>query len=274
MFTAYRRKKRDNIEIKLQKEIIENKSKEVEASITYARRIQSAILPSDNFISKVLPRSFVLYQPKDIVSGDFYWVEKVGNKLLIAVVDCTGHGVPGAMVSVVGNNALNRTIKEFKLTEPALILDKLNELVEETFEKSEDDVKDGMDLSLCSFDPDTFELLWAGANNPIWIHNAEGMKEIKGDKQPIGKFIHRKPFTSHKIHLKKGDSFYLFSDGFADQFGGPKGKKFKYKQLMNILIDSKNKKKADQKQILLDALQSWKGNIEQIDDICVIGVEV
>ena len=274
MFTAYRRKKRDNIEIKLQKEIIENKSKEVEASITYARRIQSAILPSDNFISKVLPRSFVLYQPKDIVSGDFYWVEKVGNKLLIAVVDCTGHGVPGAMVSVVGNNALNRTIKEFKLTEPALILDKLNELVEETFEKSENDVKDGMDISLCSFDPDTLELLWAGANNPIWILGTEGMKEIKGDKQPIGKFIHRKPFNYHKIQLKKGDSFYLFSDGFADQFGGPKGKKFKNKQLMNILIASKNNSKTEQKQILLDSLQSWKGKLEQIDDICVIGVEV
>lgn len=274
MFNAYRRKKRDNKEIKLQKEIIENKSKEVEASITYARRIQSAILPPDNFISTLLPSSFVLYQPKDIVSGDFYWVEKVGRKILIAVVDCTGHGVPGAMVSVVGNNALNRTIKEFKLTEPALILDKLNSLVEETFEKSENEVKDGMDISLCSFDPDTLQLEWAGANNPIWILNGEGMKEIKGDKQPIGKFIHRKPFTSHKIQLKKGDSFYLFSDGLADQFGGPRGKKFKYKQFMNLLIESKSMSKANQKEILLKSLQAWKGDLEQIDDICVVGVEV
>ncbi|MBK9283878.1 MAG: tetratricopeptide repeat protein [Sphingobacteriaceae bacterium] len=273
-FRAYRRKKKDNKEIKTQKEIVESKRKEVEASITYAYRIQSAILPSDQFIADTLPHAFVIYKPKDIVSGDFYWVEKIRNKILIAVVDCTGHGVPGAMMSVVGYNALNRTVKEFNLSKPSLILDKLNELVEDTFAKSKSTLMDGMDISLCLFDPDSLVIEWAGANNPLWIISNNELVEIKGDKQPIGKFENRKPFTNHTKQLKKGDQLVLLSDGFADQFGGPKGKKFKYKKLMQVLLELQGKATVEQKINLEQEFETWKGNQEQVDDVCLFGLNV
>jgi len=274
VYRSYRQKKKDNIEITRQKEIIEEKNLEVRASITYAKRIQTAILPSDKIMQETLPDSFIVFKPKDIVSGDFYWMQKIESKILFAVVDCTGHGVPGALVSVVGHNALNRSIKEFELTSPAAILDKLNFLVEETFESSENEVKDGMDISLCCLDLDTNKLEWAGANNPLWIMNESGITELKGDKQPIGKFINRKPFTGHSIQLQKNDSIYIFTDGLADQFGGPKGKKFKYKQIKQLLFESNSDHPDLQKEKVLQALITWKGNLEQVDDICVMGVRI
>jgi serine phosphatase RsbU (regulator of sigma subunit) len=258
----------------LQKEIIEERNREVRDSITYAKRIQTAILPSDKLVKEFLTDSFILFKPKDIVSGDFYWMEKIGEKIFYAVVDCTGHGVPGAMVSVVGHNALNRTIKEFGLTEPAAILDKLTELVEETFEKSESEVKDGMDISLCCLDLNMNQLKWAGANNPIWIQSKGEVQEIKADKQPIGKFDYRKPFTGHTIDLEKGDTIYIFTDGYADQFGGDKGKKFKYQQLKSFILTLQNKKMDEQKEMLNNTFESWRGELEQVDDVCVIGVRV
>jgi serine phosphatase RsbU (regulator of sigma subunit) len=249
---------------------VEEKQKEITDSINYAKRIQEAILPSFDFIKMHLPNSFIYYQPKDIVAGDFYWAEKVGNDFFIAAADCTGHGVPGALVSVVCCNALNRTVNEFKLTEPGKILDKTRELVLESFSKNGGDIKDGMDISLMSINGNTVK--WAGANNPLWYYQNNELKEIKANKQPIGKTDNPEAFTTHTIELKKGDSLYLFTDGFADQFGGPKGKKFKYKQLEDLLISSNDLSINEQHLTLKNTLNTWKGNLEQVDDICIIAI--
>lgn len=251
---------------------VEEKQKEITDSINYAKRIQEAILPSFDFIKTHLPNSFIYYQPKDIVAGDFYWAEKVDSDFFIAAADCTGHGVPGALVSVVCCNALNRTVNEFKLTDPGKILDKTRELVLESFSKSKEDIKDGMDISLVCINGNTVK--WAGANNPLWYYQNNELKELKANKQPIGKTDNPEPFTTHTIELQKGDSLYLFTDGFADQFGGPKGKKFKYKQLEDLLVASNDLSINEQHLSLKNALNSWKGNLEQVDDICIIGIKV
>ncbi|HEY0029476.1 MAG TPA: tetratricopeptide repeat protein [Bacteroidia bacterium] len=277
IFRSNRQKQKANIEITKQKEIIEEKSREVHDSITYAKRIQTAILPPDKLIKVFLPDSFVLFKPKDIVSGDFYWMENSredSNKILFAAVDCTGHGVPGAMVSVVGNSSLNRAVREFGLSTPCKILDKLTQLVEETFERSENAVKDGMDISLCCLDKSNNILEWSGANNPIWINRKGVMEKITADKQPIGVFEHRKPFTNHSMQLEKGDLVYIFTDGYADQFGGAKGKKFKSKQLEELLLASREFSMEEQKQLLDKEFENWRSGLEQIDDVCIIGVRV
>jgi serine phosphatase RsbU (regulator of sigma subunit) len=274
VFRSNREKQRKNLEITEQKALIEERNREVHDSINYAKRIQTAILPPDKMIRDCLPDSFVLFKPKDIVSGDFYWLEAVGDKVFFAAVDCTGHGVPGAMVSVVGNSGLNRSVKEFGLSQPAAILDKLTLLVEETFSKSENEVKDGMDISICCINKKTNLLEWAGANNPLWLIRNNIVEEIKADKQPIGAFDHRKPFTNHAIQLNKGDAVYLFTDGYADQFGGEKGKKFKYKQLENLILTNNHLIMAEQKAMLDHSFESWRGSLEQIDDVCIIGVRI
>jgi serine phosphatase RsbU (regulator of sigma subunit)/Tfp pilus assembly protein PilF len=291
MYNRYKLKKKANEkleafnkEIVMQRDIIEQKNHEIMDSIRYAKRIQEAILPANETIASVLSDFFVLYKPKDIVSGDFYWAQKINDggkqKLLIAAVDCTGHGVPGAFVSIVGNSGLGRAVKEFHLARPAEILDKLNLLVEDTFkQKSTSDIKDGMDINLCLIDlhEKGATLEFAAANNPLWILRNNGgyvIEEIKADKQPIGAFIDRKPFTNHLIQLNKGDCVYIFSDGYADQFGGEKQKKFKYKQLEQFLLANAHLPMERQKTILDDAFEKWKGNLEQVDDVCVIGVKI
>ena len=209
------------------------KSKEVTDSIKYAKRIQSAILPSSKTIKEYLPNSFIFYKPKDIVAGDFYWLESKNDTVLFAVADCTGHGVPGAMVSVICNNGLNRSVREYGLINPSDILNKTREIVISEFEKSDEDVRDGMDIALCSIkykveskkSQTTAILQYAGANNPLWIVRDHELIDIRPDKQPIGKHFKNSSFTPHSIELKKGDTIYIFSDGYADQFGGPKGKK-------------------------------------------------
>jgi tetratricopeptide (TPR) repeat protein len=263
-----------NKEIEEQKALVEEKNKDILDSITYAKRLQDAILPPLSVIEKYLPESFVLYKPKDIVAGDFYWLERVGDSILIAAADCTGHGVPGAMVSVVCSNALNRTVKEFKITEPGKILDKVRELVLETFEKSEANVQDGMDISLCCINTKTHEVQWSGAYNSLCYIDGGELKEIAADKQPIGKTDNPKPFATHAGVGKAGTLLYLFTDGYADQFGGPKGKKFKYKQLSNKLLAISGQSMKEQKHILEETLQSWKGSLEQVDDVLVIGIRV
>jgi serine phosphatase RsbU (regulator of sigma subunit) len=257
-----------------QKEKMELKNKEITDSINYAKRIQAAILPTDNVFRTHLPDSFVLYKPKDIVAGDFYWLEKKNDLIIFAAADCTGHGVPGAMVSVICNNALNRSVREFNLTDPAKILDKTREIVISEFEKSDDEVKDGMDISLCCYNPTSKQLTWAGANNPLWIINEEGLTEYKADKQPIGKFFDPKPYTSHTIHLKKNDLIFIFTDGYQDQFGGPKGKKFKASSLKSLILSIRDKQAAEKKAILENTFESWKGQLEQIDDVCLIGAKI
>ena len=236
--------------------------------------MQEAILPPQEFIDKYLPNNFILYKPKDLVAGDFYWAEKINDLFFIAAADSTGHGVPGAMVSVVCSNALNRTIKEFSLRETGKILDKTRELVLETFEKSASDVKDGMDISLLCIDSKNKSISWSGANNPLWYIQNNQLIELKADKQPIGKTEYPKPFTTHQIEYKENTTFYLFTDGIADQFGGPNGKKFKYKQFSDLLLKSNDLTQKQQCDIINKAFLNWKGEIEQVDDVCVIGLKI
>lgn len=262
-------------ELQSQKEMVEEKNREIVDSINYALRLQRAIIPTESKVKSALPGSFVLFKPKDIVSGDFYWMNEIDQKVLIAAIDCTGHGVPGAMVSVVGANGLNRCIKEFNLKRPSEILDQLTKIVKETFESGEDKVKDGMDGALLSVDLANRKIEYAGANNPLWIirKDANELEEIKANKQPIGDFDHSVPFTNHEIQLAEGDQIYIFSDGYVDQFGGPKGKKFKYKTLQKLLFDNREKPMVEQKESLERTFTSWKGELEQLDDVCIIGIK-
>ncbi len=271
---SLRENKKTNEIVVKQKQLVEAKQKEVLDSIQYAKRLQDAILPADHYWKENLSDSFVLYKPKDIVAGDFYWMEKINGLVLFAVGDCTGHGVPGAMVSVVCSNALNRTVLEFKITDPGKILDKTRELVISTFEKSDKEVKDGMDISLCCFNPKSNLLLWAGANNALWYTKNNEIITVKANKQPIGKFELQQPFTTHSIQLNKGDMIFLTSDGYSDQFGGLKGKKFKYNQLANLLLSNLEKPLKEQKEILDKTFEDWKGINEQVDDVCIVGVKI
>lgn len=253
---------------------LEEKNEEILDSISYAKRIQTAILPPDKLVKEYLKNSFILYKPKDIVAGDFYWMERQDGKVLFAAADCTGHGVPGAMVSVICNNGLNRSTREFGLSDPGEILSKTRDLVIAEFEKSEEEVKDGMDIALCALEGN--KLRYAGAHNPLWIirNGISQVEEIKADKQPIGKYANPKPFTTHEIELNPGDTFYIFSDGFADQFGGEKGKKFKSANFKKLLLSIQHESIDHQKARIEQAFGSWKGQLEQLDDVCVIGVRV
>lgn len=267
-----------------QKDALEHKNREILDSITYAKRLQDAILPAIDYWHKTLPESFILYKPKDIVAGDFYWLEThtVSNGttadeyLFFAAADCTGHGVPGAMVSVICCNALNRSVLEFNLVEPGKILDKTRELVISTFNKSVENVKDGMDISLGCLNVKTKELLWSGANNPLWVVPA-GSDEIiewKADKQPIGTYADEKPFNTHSMVLAPKTTIYLFTDGYADQFGGENGKKFKYKQFKDSILAIHDRPMEEQKEHLETTFENWKGELEQVDDVCVIGIRI
>lgn len=262
-----------------QKKEVEEKNHEILQSITYAKRLQQSILPPPRVVKEYMAESFILYLPKDIVAGDFYWLESVDGKVYFAAADCTGHGVPGAMVAMVCYNALNRALLEFKLTKPALILDKVNEFVEDSFSKGENEVKDGMDISICCLDKENMTLQWAGANNPLWVVtnsevNNPQLIEYKPDKQPVGKIDNRHPFTNHEIKLNHGDTIYIFTDGYADQFGGIHGKKYTYKRLRDLFIGLNNQTLSIQKDMVLKEFDDWKNIQEQVDDICVIGVRV
>jgi len=262
--------------IEKQKHLVEENQKEIIDSITYAKRLQLAILPADIEIKKYLPNSFIYYHPKGIVAGDFYWMEHLDETTYIAAADSTGHGVPGAMVSVVCSNALNRAVKEFGLRDTGKILDKTRELVLETFAKSGEEIKDGMDISLCGINIHTNKMQWSGANNQLLYIRYKGVEllEIKADKQPIGKTDNPKSFTTHLLELQKGDSIYLMTDGYPDQFGGDKGKKFKYKQLEDLLLANSNKPLEEQKNILSQSFDNWKGSLEQVDDVTIIGIRI
>lgn len=261
-------------QVEHQKKLVEEHQKEIVDSITYAKRLQEAILPPLDFVSRHLPESFVLYKPKDIVAGDFYWMEVLDNTIYMAAADCTGHGVPGAMVSIVCSNALNRTVKEFGFRETGKILDKVTDLVLETFEKSSTDVMDGMDISLLAIDKKAGRVFWSGANNALWYIQNNELVEVKANKQPIGKFDNRVPFTTNEINAAGGTTFFLYTDGYADQFGGPKGKKFRYKQLEEVLLKHNSETMSAQKITLERTIEEWRGENEQVDDILVIGIRI
>lgn len=257
---------------------IDGKNKDITDSIHYAKRIQNAILPADATIKQSLNESFVLYQPKAIVSGDFYWLEKWGNETLIAAVDCTGHGVPGAFMSIVCHNILTQTVNVLGLTKPALILNETNSQLSKKLNQDPDEatVRDGMDIALISINYPKLKIEFAGANNPLWIIRNNEIIQVNGDKFPIGAFVGEElhQFTNHQYELQKNDCIYIFTDGFADQFGGPKGKKFKYKQFETLLLNNHKKSMEEQKRILEKTINDWIGDLEQIDDILVIGIRI
>ena len=259
---------------KKNKEITRQKE-EITDSIHYAQTIQRAILPPEKLLQKYLPDSFVIFKPKDIVSGDFYWTEKVKDRVYFAAVDCTGHGVPGAFMSIIGHNGLNRAVKDFKLTHPAEILDKLVELVTEALHaENQGEIKDGMDVALCCLDTEQRKLEYAGAYNPVYLIRDKEVLEFKADRQPIGAFEKRLPFTNHEIQLQKDDCIYVFSDGVVDQFGGEKGKKLSSKRMKEMLLSVVHLPMAQQYTELHNRFTAWQGKEEQTDDVTLIGVRV
>jgi serine phosphatase RsbU (regulator of sigma subunit)/Tfp pilus assembly protein PilF len=261
-----------NVELKNANELIQSKNEEILSSVHYARLIQQAILPSDDLLKEHLPSHFLLYLPKDIVAGDFYWIELRDDTILFAVADCTGHGVPGAMMSVMCSTALSRAVKEFDLSSPALILDKTAEILTESFAKSSSSLKDGMDLALCCYNPKKQQITFAGAQRAIWLFRDSELVEFKGDKQPIGAFEERQAFSEIEISVEEGDLLYLFTDGFADQFGGTNSKKFKSVQLKELLHHIQKEPLSLQQAQLLTSFNNWKGSEDQTDDICFMGI--
>ncbi|MCX8079926.1 MAG: tetratricopeptide repeat protein [Bacteroidia bacterium] len=257
-----------------QKKLVEQKNKDILDSINYAKRIQNAILPSNTKWKKNLPNSFVLYLPKDIVAGDFYWMEYANNFVYVAAADCTGHGVPGAMVSVVCSNALTKAVLEEKLTETDQILNRTRELVIEKL-TNEDNIRDGMDICLVRIEKNRSFIQFSGANRPLYLVNKDkSLTEIKPDKQPIGRYEESKPFTKQEIKLNENTWFYLTTDGYADQFGGQKGKKIGTKQFKELLCDIAGINDFEQqKEKLSSFFKEWKGNEEQMDDITIIGIK-
>lgn len=258
-----------NQKIEFQKTELLEKQHEILDSITYARRLQEAILPNKQAMALHFKQCEIYYKPKAIVAGDFYWFEQKQDWIYIAVADCTGHGVPGAMVSMVGYNALQRAVFEFNCVEPGAILDKARVLIAETFSNQKTEtVKDGMDISLVAINKIQNTVLWAGAHNPLWTMDIHGLHEIKATKQSVGFAFDPKPFTTHAIPYQENLYIFLFTDGMPDQFGGAKGKKMKYKQFSELLMQTSQIKNAVE--VLDQKFKEWMQQYEQIDDVCVI----
>lgn len=270
-----------------QNEIIEEKNKDITDSINYAEKIQRAILPDPERIQKALPESFILFQPRDIVSGDFFWYAEPpvqagkGPAILLAAADCTGHGVPGAFMSMINTSLLNEAVNEKKILQPNEILNQVRRGIISALKQkgTSGEQKDGMDVGIISLEMQSgsCKLQFAGANNSMYIirkSDPSTIEEIDPDPMPVAISDRMYDFKNNEIELVKGDSFYIFTDGYADQFGGPKGKKFKYLQFKQLLISIQDKSMAEQKHILDQTMVNWKGELEQIDDILVIGVRI
>lgn len=257
------------------KKIIEIKHQEVTDSIHYAKRIQQAILTSDEYWNTISKENFVYFLPKDVVSGDFYWAyhSEETNTSIWAAADCTGHGVPGAFMSMIGNAFLNEIVIENKVEEPDKILNKMREKILQSLGGHEGQ-KDGMDIALCAWNKNENKITFSGANNPIYILNEDSFEEVKGDKQPVGLHSIMNPFTLHEINAKKGDTIVIFSDGYADQFGGERGKKYKYKTFKQFLQKNITLSMKEQHDALNQEFLRWKGSLEQIDDVVVVGIKI
>lgn len=264
--------------VRVRTEEVRQKNKDITASINYARRIQHGMLPSKNFMDQLLPQTFVLFKPRDIVSGDFYWMDRNRAKILMAVVDCTGHGVPGAMMSIIGRNLLDQAVNEKGLTMPSQILNFLQVGLMVAFGQTENertDVFDGMDLAVCSIDLKAGKLEFAGANNPMYLVRDGELEMIKADKMGVSaQYQAQTSYTNVEMDIQDGDRIYLFSDGYPDQFGGDRNKKFTYKRFADVLLENHQKPMEEQCQILDDIIEEWKGAREQTDDICVMGAEL
>ncbi|HLP13977.1 MAG TPA: SpoIIE family protein phosphatase, partial [Flavobacteriales bacterium] len=264
-------------EIQNQKEIIEEKNKELTDSIHYAQRIQQSILPDEKTMRKYLPEHFVYFRPKDIVSGDFYWFSQQKDSVMWALVDCTGHGVPGGFMSMLGSGLLNQIVNEELHVEPGVVLDELRSRViialKQTGAIGEN--RDGMDIAFCRYIPSKNMVQFAGANNSLYLINNGNLLEFKGDKQPIGIYVgEKKQFTCQEIQVKKGDKLYMSSDGYFDQFGGEKGKKFKSSSFEKLVQKINDHNSAEQLKCLDETFIAWRGDYEQVDDVCVIGVHI
>lgn len=254
--------------------IIEAKNRDILDSFHYAQKIQAAILPSELEFEKSFVDHFIFYQPKEVVSGDFYWFERVDNEVFIAVADCTGHGVPGSILTIICANALDFVLNTKKVQNTDEILNEVRERVIEFLAKGGYEMNDGMDIALCKFNTDTLKLQYSGAYNPIYIFSENELEVAKACKQPVGRYFKSKSFEFTEYQLKQGDVFYLFTDGFSDQFGGPKNKKYKYKHFKTLLKSLKDEPLVVQNERIKLAFNEWKGDNEQVDDVCVIGLKV
>jgi len=269
----YRNKKRANILLQAQKDQIAYQKQHITDSIEYAKMIQAAILPSMELFSHKLEH-FVVFKPRDIVSGDFYWVEEIDGKYLIVTADCTGHGVPGAFMSMLGISLLNEIIISKEISRPDLVLNHLRKkIIEALRQKTGSIVKDGMDMTVCLFDRKTLQLQFSGANNPLYLVSDGQLTQIKGDKMPVAIHDIMDPFTLHQLEIKQGDTFYTFSDGFVDQFGGPQRKKFLAKNFKNLLLSVQDLSMIEQGNRLDEVFTDYRLDLEQIDDVVVIGVK-
>lgn len=267
--------KRSKDAIALYTREIETKNKLITDSINYASRIQSAILPAEKRLSDMLTDYFVFYRPKDIVSGDFYWARNKEERTIIIAADCTGHGVPGAFMSLFGVAFLNEIVDKEGITVPSKILDRLRDMIIHSLgQDAGTEVKDGMDMAVITIDNSTSSIEFAGAYNPMYLISSGEMVQVKGDRMPVSIYVRMNDFTNHSVEVKKGDRVYIFSDGFADQFGGPDNRKFKYKALKELLIDTSGKAMEDQKNAIEKVFDQWKGGNEQIDDVLLIGLQI
>lgn len=270
---------RKNKLIAVQHEKLDSAIVDINASIKYAKRIQTAIFPPRSLIKRYLKNSDILYEPKGVISGDFYWTEVCDDRILFAVADCTGQGVPGAMISFVCNNALNRAVKEFNLLDPAEILEKTREIIIDKFESVGNNMMDGMDIALVSIPLNddkskASEIKYAGANCPLYIVRQGHLEAYAPDKQPIGHYHSPFAFTTRTIKVEEGDMIYIFTDGYASQFGGPQGKKIKYRRFRNLLKETAVFDTETQRGKLIKFFEDWQGDYDQVDDICIIAVRI
>ena len=252
---------------------IEEKNRDITASIRYAERIQRAMLPKEDTFKD----TFVLFLPKDIVSGDFYWMYDNGDWQFIAAVDCTGHGVPGAFMSIIGHNSLNKVVREYGITQPAAILDQLNtEVLKALMQRNEEAINDGMDLALIAFNRKKFVLEYAGAYNPLYVVRKGEIFVYKGDRFPIGMTAigDKKNFSNQNIEIQPGDMLYMCSDGYADQFGSSEMKKYKSGNVKKLLSDVWHLPVNEQRERLKKEILDWKGDLPQVDDIMLIGTRI
>jgi serine phosphatase RsbU (regulator of sigma subunit) len=266
-----------NKEIIKQKEEIEEINLHMSDSINYAKRIQIALLTPEEYINELFEDYFVLYLPKDIVSGDFYWVRQINEYVVIVVADCTGHGVPGAFMSMLGIAFLNDIVQNQEITQTNQVLNRMRKQVKRSLKQTgrSDEAKDGMDMAVCAINTKTLTMQYAGAYNPVIIIRDDQIHEIKGDRMPVGIHINEKAsFTNHEFRLQKNDLVYLFSDGFADQMGGNKGNKLLMKNFKKLLLSNTDYSMYSQKERLLKTFKEWKRDHDQTDDVVVMGIRV